>query len=304
MKIKKILVYLWNKFFDIKISVTNKLLIFKDSIFSRFQKTPSIKSIEETINYIIENRASVSRYGDGEFKLINGLDIAFQKNNNELQKKLASVLKVKEDKFIVCIPDVFSSLNQYADEPRAYWKLHMAKYRKEWCRVLNLNINYGNAFISRCYYSFKDKNNSEKYFNLLKKIWNDRNIVLVEGAKSRLGIGNDLFNNVKGIERILVPEINAFNKYDEIINEVKKLSKDKLILLAAGPTATVLAYDLYKEGYQAIDIGHVDIEYEWFLRKAETKIKIENKFVCEAGFGEGVGELDNNEYKKQILAQI
>ena len=104
MKIKKILVYLWNKFFDIKISVTNKLLIFKDSIFSRFQKTPSIKSIEETINYIIENKASVSRYGDGEFKLINGLDIAFQKNNNELQKKLASVLKVKEDKFIVCIP--------------------------------------------------------------------------------------------------------------------------------------------------------------------------------------------------------
>ena len=40
MKIKKILVYLWNKFFDIKIGVTNKLLIFKDSIFSRFQKTP------------------------------------------------------------------------------------------------------------------------------------------------------------------------------------------------------------------------------------------------------------------------
>ena len=53
MKIKKILVYLWNKFFDIKISVTNKLLIFKDSIFSIFQKIPSIKSIEETINYII-----------------------------------------------------------------------------------------------------------------------------------------------------------------------------------------------------------------------------------------------------------
>lgn len=99
MKIKKILVYLWNKFFDIKISVTNKLLIFKDSIFSIFQKIPSIKSIEETINYIIENKASVSRYGDGEFKLINGLDIAFQKNNNELQKKLASVLKVKEDNF-------------------------------------------------------------------------------------------------------------------------------------------------------------------------------------------------------------
>jgi len=29
-----------------------------------------------------------------------------------------------------------------------------------------------------------------------------------------------------------------------------------------GPTTTVLAYDLYKNGYQAIDIGHVDLEHE------------------------------------------
>lgn len=99
MKIKKILVYLWNKFFDIKISVTNKLLIFKDSIFSRFQKTPSIKSIEETINYIIENKASVSRYGDGEFKLAYGKNISFQRSNKELQKKIKRSFTSRGKKF-------------------------------------------------------------------------------------------------------------------------------------------------------------------------------------------------------------
>ena len=107
-----------------------------------------------------------------------------------------------------------------------------------------------------------------------------------------------------GRKRILVPEINAFDKYNEILVEAKRLHKDKLILLAAGPTATVLAYDLHKSGYQTIDIGHVDIEYEWYLRKAQTKIKIENKFVCEAGFGEGVGELNDKEYQSQIKAVI
>ena len=45
----------------------------------------------------------------------------------------------------------------------------------------------------------------------------------------------------------------------------QKLSKNKLILIALGPTATVLSYDLYKLGYHVIDIGHADIEYEWFL---------------------------------------
>ena len=52
------------------------------------------------------------------------------------------------------------------------------------------------------------------------------------------------------------------------------MRKNKLILIALGPTATILAYDLYKLGYRAIDIGHIDIEYEWFLRKANTKIPI------------------------------
>jgi hypothetical protein len=37
---------------------------------------------------------------------------------------------------------------------------------------------------------------------------------------------------------------------------------DKLILIALGPTATVLAYDLAKKGYQAIDIGHLPSCYE------------------------------------------
>ena len=35
-----------------------------------------------------------------------------------------------------------------------------------------------------------------------------------------------------------------------------------------------LSFDLYKLGYQSIDVGHVDIEYEWFLRNAKRKIPI------------------------------
>ena len=34
------------------------------------------------------------------------------------------------------------------------------------------------------------------------------------------------------------------------------------------------ACDLYNLGYQAIDIGHIDIEYEWFLRNATKNIKV------------------------------
>ena len=52
-------------------------------------------------------------------------------------------------------------------------------------------------------------------------------------------------------------------------------------MIALGPAATVLSYDLAKAGYHALDIGHLDIEYEWFLRKATKKINIEDKWVNE-----------------------
>ena len=44
---------------------------------------------------------------------------------------------------------------------------------------------------------YKDKTKKVKLFNLLKKIWEGQEIVFIEGEKTRLGIGNDLFENAK-----------------------------------------------------------------------------------------------------------
>lgn len=124
---------------------------------------------------------------------------------------------------------------------------------------------YGNADITRCYIEFENRRNTEYYFSLLKQIWNNREIVIIEGEKSWLGIGNDLFDNASRISRILCPAINAYNVHDEILEYVvSKISKNKLLLLALGPAASVLAWEFSVRGYQAFDIGNIDKEYEWF----------------------------------------
>ena len=72
-----------------------------------------------------------------------------------------------------------------------------------------------------------------------------------------------------------------------------------------GPTATILAYDLHKLGYQSIDIGHVDIEYEWFLRNCTSKIPIVNKYVNEAtGRKYKYKRTDDTKYYSQIIGII
>ena len=146
---------------------------------------------------------------------------------------------------------------------------------------------------------------SKKNFNLFRiKYRKFNNIYLIEGEKSRLGIGNDLFNNVKSIKRIICPVKNAFNVYDKIIKEVKKLKENRLILIALGPTATILSYDLYKLGYQTIDIGHVDIEYEWFIRNCTKVVQIENKYVNEATIKYKTKKARLTNYSSQIIAKI
>ena len=161
------------------------------------------------------------------------------------------------------------------------------------------------TFITRFYIDFKDKSKVPDYIKKLKLIWDKKDILIIEGEKSRLGVGNDLFNNSKSIKRILCPAANAFNVYDKIIDEARKIDKSILILLALGPTSTVLAYDLYKLGYQVIDIGHIDIEYEWFLRNATEKIQIDNKYVNEAcGNKYNFGDVNDTKYYKEIISII
>ena len=78
-----------------------------------------------------------------------------------------------------------------------------------------------------------------------------------------------------------------------------------MILLALGPTATILAYDLSVMGYQAIDIGHIDVEYEWFKLGTREKIPLKGKYVNEAGeLGKQVLDVTDENYNNQIICYV
>ena len=76
-----------------------------------------------------------------------------------------------------------------------------------------------------------------------------------------------------------------------------------MILIALGPTATVLAYDLAKQGYWALDIGHLDLEYEWYLI-GEGYSQIPGKYNNEVLGGTEVEELDDADYRSSIIKMI
>ena len=68
-----------------------------------------------------------------------------------------------------------------------------------------------------------------------------------------------------------------------------------------GPAATVLAYDLACAGYQALDIGHVDMEYEWMLAGKGGRTAVPYKYNNELKGGDIVEEIKDEKYEMQIV---
>lgn len=269
------------------------------------QKKYNIYSDEKTIDLIISQKKSISRFGDGEFKwLLGEKQNSFQNESKELSERLREVLIKPLDNVIIGIPYSINSVDEYTFQARRYWVNFFSDYYEKITMYIDESYNYCNASITRPYIDYKLKKFSKKKFENLKKIWNDREVVIIEGKNTKMGLNNDLLANVKSIERIICPAQNAFDKYYDILNYAKKIQKNKLILISLGPTATILAYDLAKEGFQAIDTGHIDIEYEWYLKKSKKKESINGKEVNEAISGNIEINIETDEYEQSIIKKI
>lgn len=256
----------------------------------------------ETLSYMNRTECSVGRYGDGELFLMCLLSISFQHRSLKLCRELIHIAKNGDPSFLVCIPIIINYDDNLVPEAKKWWKKHLRRTGLVWRLFFSSGLPYGDTQITRPWIGIQDAEHAKKCFDGIRSIWDDKNIVMIEGEKSRVGVGNDFLDNARSVERILGPVRDAYSRIDEIYEKAISFSKDHLFLLALGPTATVLAYRLHKAGFRAIDIGHMDIEYEWFKMRATEKVPILNKYVNEAGGECSLVENDSltANYQKQI----
>ena len=268
----------------------------------------------ETVNQIIEEKKSLARFGDGELRWILNMNYgSYQRNDKRLSKRLINVLKSSNENLIIGLPNVFSNehLNKYTIDCKVFWVNFICKFLPLLEKYIEKDKVYADTQISRCYIDYKEKAFAGERYSNVKRIWQDREIVIVEGSKTKMGVGNDLLSNAKSISRVICPSTNAFDKYDEIFSYIQNNCKNKLILLSLGPTATILASDISKikttgnDYYQAIDLGHLDVEYEWYKMKAKKRKAIKGKFVNEVRT-EDLSNINqiNEEYEKSIVMRI
>ena len=263
--------------------------------------TVNVMSVDDTITELLQTDKSLVRFGDGEFLMIRGGNVHFQNVDKALSESLADIVGYRDDGLMVSVQDIFDGLDLYVPKSQEFWKEHLFFYEKYYRKLCNHHRVYASTSFSRSYITIADKSMSARWFDKIKLIWKGKDIVVVEGATTHNGVGNDLLGSARSIRRIICPSKNAYDKIDEIRKECFKMPEGSFFLVSLGPAAKPLVRDLYYAGHRAIDIGQLDSEYEMFLAGAEDKIDIQkHKLVTReeninAGF---------SEYLSQIAATV
>lgn len=273
-------------------------------LLSFFMKKLNIMSNLETIDYIVTHHCSVARLGNGEMDIVLGDNKRFQKYDKKLAEELKSLSTTNN--LLLCVPKLLEDKKVLNMHNNNFYKKNRKQTIFYWRKTYNKSPILGDACFTRFYIDFDRHENVESYVELVKQIWCRKDIVVIEGEYTRFGVGNDLLSGATSVSRIICPSENAYDVIDDIELFVRKcIEIDKLLLVALGPTASVLCYRLSLLGYQAIDIGHVDIEYEWYKKGARTKINIDGKYVNEAvGSPIIVYPINDAKYNDEIIKRI
>jgi hypothetical protein len=224
----------------------------------------------ETIKKLQEGY-SIARYGDGEFLLMINKNMLYESFDETLKNRLIQVLTQNDNhNLLLGIPIMFFKHDAYASQT-----INGKRLYKHWNNNIRLNIlnnmhlfnrkEYYSSFFTQLYAYSSEEN--KLYLNELKKIWNNKNVVLYmnnDVYNKTLNIIKLIFSNAIDITHESVPPTNAWSHYTSILNSVKKYNTNTLILVCCGATATIMAYDVSLLGYQIIDFGQFieDIVYE------------------------------------------
>lgn len=260
-----------------------------------------VHTIDETIDVLLHTEKSMVRFGDGEIVMIKGGDLMLQKASPEIARGLAEILAYSDDDLIVTIPGVFETLCDHHKKSRQFWRDHLLFCRKTYERYCNPNRVYYSTFVSRCYYYAADRSGCGAQFAKIRKIWENRDVVVVEGERTHNGVGNDLLDTARSIERIICPPSNAYGAIPDILDACTVYGKDRLFLLSVGVAAKFLAVELFRQGYRVLDIGNLDMEYEWFVRQSPGKMKLEKHELVSEEANRAAGY---TEYLEQIKVRV
>ena len=252
-----------------------------------FLFTP-VLSVSKTLKDVYRYGKSMLRIGDGEILWMSGTPLtSFEHNSPLLQNALLKAVSIKDSRIIVCInPKVLARRLRLAPQTvKEYYKSFIAHYWRQIIKVIPKARTYGDACLTRFYIENQTLpiKKITKHFEAIKRIWQGKRLLIVEGEHTRFGVGNDLVSSARIVSRILCPDEYCFSIIGKIRGAiVNRMDNYDVCVLVLGPTATVLVGDLVGlyPTKQFVDMGYADSDYMFFVHHQIEPCAISHKNVA------------------------
>ena len=92
------------------------------------------------------------------------------------------------------LPNI-KDVHRFTEKAKQYYIQWIEKYKLKIGKILNKTKNYYSSLITRFYIDYKSKKGINKYILLLKKIWDKKDILIIEGEHTKFGVGNNLIKS-------------------------------------------------------------------------------------------------------------
>jgi len=219
-------------------------------------KNAHFLSAEETIQLCVEQKKSIIRFGDGEFNMLRGLDISYQRNHPELKRLLEATIKeylnsLEKCPYILCMPGDFLKCSGFKLLKRQTYFRSWSPSRRYFNQHFDFPITYGDAFLF-----------ATEYQNIYPQIWTKSDISHIVFVNPSEAAFNEFNSTVScRVSFVPIPSENAFSQMDNILDEIKKTIGSEaqattMVLTSAGPCGKALVFALSMQGFRAIDTGH------------------------------------------------
>lgn len=252
-------------------------VMLRDEIKNDFDTIapPIVKDNFETLQMLLDSQKSFIRFGDGEYDIMEGRDIPFQKYDKNLAKTLQEAITSQDENLLVGLGYIYFHFcsNVYVPEFRYTWLVENYHIIKKY---LVPHKVYGATDVSQVYAGHKEYD-FERHYALLKQLFVDKKILVICGDKVLANVQYSIFEECKDITYLYGATKHAYEGIDILREQILKFSKDYVLLFALGPAGKALGYEMFKLGYRVLDIGHSIKDYDTYKRK----VKMDRKQVAQ-----------------------
>ncbi len=203
---------------------------------------PVVHDEFETLKKLHEGY-SIARFGDGEFKMMDGAGYVREPPNRKLAHEMRNILMKPAAKCLRAIP-TFNPRSPKYDT----WRKHVVRFSR---LLPDTGGEYYSAFISR-----PDSSpwiRTREYALEFARLWEGKRVAVLcepdSGTLRALAASNP-----GSVDHVECPHKKAYKHIDAFERQILRNGPD-IAILSCGMTATCLANRLSRHGVQAIDFG-------------------------------------------------